>query len=353
MEDSTRPARLATSSRRDGPRLDDCSPRTQASWKRALAEAIRAPDELVATLGLPSSCLDAARRAARLFPLIAPREFVARMRPGDPSDPLLRQVLPLDAEAAPAPGFTADPVGDEAARRAPGLLQKYHGRALLLAAGSCAVHCRYCFRRHFDYDSVPRGLTALEPALERLAADESSREVILSGGDPLVLTDASLEALVARLEAMPHLRRLRVHTRLPIVIPQRVDDRLLGWLRGTRLTPIVVVHANHPHELDAACCTAIGRLVDAGVPVLNQAVLLRGVNDDVETLEDLCERLVDARVMPYYLHQLDPVAGAAHFRVEVDEGRRLIAALRQRLPGHAVPRYVREIPGALEKTSLE
>ncbi len=327
--------------------------RALPAWRRAFRLAVRDPDELIDLLGLPEDAREPARRAARLFPLAVPREYVARMRPGDPADPLLRQVLPLDAETAPpAEGFVADPVGDLDAVEAPGLIRKYRGRALLVAAGTCAINCRYCFRRHFPYGGVPRRLEAWAPALERIAGDPSLREVILSGGDPLVLEDRVLGRLAERLAAIGHVRRLRVHSRLPVVLPSRVNPPLLEWLTGTRLTPIVVVHANHPAELAGECAEALGRLVDAGVPVLNQAVLLRGVNDDAETLAHLCERLADLRVIPYYLHQLDPVAGAAHFRVAERRGLEIVAELRRRLPGYAVPRFVREVPGAESKVDI-
>jgi EF-P beta-lysylation protein EpmB len=323
-----------------------------ASWKQALAAAARDPDELVDFLGLPEGLREGARRAARLFPLRVPRDFLARMRPGDPGDPLLRQVLPLEAEESPAEGHLRDPVGDGEASCLPGMIQKYRGRALLVLSGACAVHCRYCFRRHFPYSEIPRGLEAWEPALARIASDAGLSEVILSGGDPLVLPDSFLGELARRLAAIPHLRRLRVHSRLPVVIPERVDEDLLGWLRGTRLAPVVVVHANHPAEIVGACAKALRRLVEAGIPVLNQAVLLRGVNDDLETLARLCEGLVELGVLPYYLHQMDPVQGAAHFAVAEGRGAELVAGLRERLPGYAVPRYVKEVRGARSKVSL-
>ncbi|MHC4428009.1 MAG: EF-P beta-lysylation protein EpmB [Planctomycetota bacterium] len=327
--------------------------RALPAWRRAFRQAVRDPDELIDLLGLPEDVREPARRAARLFPLVVPREYVARMRPGDTSDPLLRQVLPLDAETAvPAEGFVADPVGDLDAVEAPGLIRKYRGRALLVAAGTCAINCRYCFRRHFPSGQAPRRLEAWEPALEQIARDPSLSEVILSGGDPLVQEDRVLGRLARRLADIGHVRRLRVHSRLPVVLPSRVNTPLLDWLTGTRLTPIVVIHANHPAELAGECPEAIGRLVDAGIPVLNQAVLLRGVNDDAATLALLCERLVDLRVIPYYLHQLDPVAGAAHFRVAESHGLEIMAALRRRLPGYAVPRYVKEVPGAGSKVDL-
>jgi len=322
------------------------------AWRGDLGAAIRDPRTLVAELGLPESLAEAALEAHGLFPLVVTRSFVARMRRGDPGDPLLRQVLPLDLEEAETPGFVQDPVGDLAAERSPGLLHKYAGRVLVVAAAACAIHCRYCFRRHFPYDATPQGSDALEAACAYIERDESLHEVILSGGDPLLLSDANLMRWSKRLAAIPHVTRLRIHTRLPIVLPSRVDEHLLGWLRATRelgLAPWLVVHSNHPAELVGDCAEALTRLVDAGVPVLNQAVLLRGVNDDEAVLAELCERLVDLRVQPYYLHQLDPVAGAAHFHVDEDRGRALIAALRRRLPGYAVPRYVREVQGEPHK----
>jgi EF-P beta-lysylation protein EpmB len=275
-----------------------------------------------------------------------------RIEPRNPSDPLLRQVLPLGDELRPHADFKLDPVGDAAAELAPGVLQKYASRSLLITTGVCAIHCRYCFRRHYPYAAAPKSPADWQPAIDRLAADESIDEAILSGGDPLTLTDRQLAGLVARLEGVTSLRRLRIHTRLPIVIPQRVTDELLGTLRGTRLTSIVVVHANHPAELDEATCAALRRLVDAGVPVLNQAVLLGGVNDNAGALIDLSRRLVDLGVMPYYLHQLDRVAGAAHFEVSIERGIELIAQMRRALPGYAVPRYVQEVAGEAHKRVL-
>ncbi len=323
-----------------------------ASWQKVVKEAVREVGELCRLLDLPSEFERRAAAAAEQFPLFVPRPFLARIRCGDPADPLLRQVLPLDAETTVAEGFTSDPVGDSAATVRPGLLHKYHGRVLMVTTGACAVHCRYCFRRHFPYHEAPRSLSRWQPAIEQIEADEGVQEVILSGGDPLMLVDELLAKLVDRLAEIPHLRRLRVHTRLPIMIPERVSDELLSWLTGTRLTPMVVVHANHPAEIDGAVAAALGRLINAGIPTLNQAVLLRGVNDDADVLTELCERLVDLRVMPYYLHQLDRVAGAAHFEVPIARGLQIVADLRKRLPGYAVPRYVQEIAGESHKVEL-
>jgi EF-P beta-lysylation protein EpmB len=314
-------------------------------WHQSLAEAIRNPDELIELLELPDDLRKPARRAAKLFPLLATRSYVARMRPGDRHDPLLAQVLPLGIEADVVPGFGADPVGDAGARRAPGLLHKYHGRALFVTTGACAVHCRYCFRRHYPYGDEPRRLDDWDEALATIAGDTSLHEIILSGGDPLMLTDARLESLCSRIAEIGHVRRLRVHTRLPIVLPDRITDRVIDILLAAGPAPILVVHANHPNELLNDCGAALRRLVRAGITVLNQAVLLRGVNDSVDALAGLCEGLVDLGVIPYYLHQLDRVAGAAHFEVDEMTGRQLIVELRRRLPGYAVPRYVRETAG--------
>jgi L-lysine 2,3-aminomutase len=318
-----------------------------------MKDAVRDVDELCRLLDLPQEFAAMAREASRQFRLFAPRGFVARMGVGNPDDPLLRQVLPVAEEMAEVPGFTVDPVRDDLAERQPGLLHKYHGRVLLVATGACAIHCRYCFRRHFPYEETPRSIADWQRSLSEIAADESVHEVILSGGDPLTLVDAILLELVDAIAAIPHVRRLRIHTRLPIVIPERVTDELIGILRGSRLTPIVVLHANHANELDAHVESAISRFSDSGLVLLNQAVLLAGVNDSVDAQAALCERLVDVRVVPYYLHQLDRVAGAAHFEVPIETGRRIIRQLRDRLPGYAVPRYVAEVPGAGSKAIIE
>ena len=326
-------------------------PQTPA-WQRELACAVTDPEELLRLVGLGPEWLPAARAAAQLFPLRAPRGFVARMRRGDPDDPLLRQILPLAEECLTMPGFGADPVGDRAALAAPGLLRKYVGRVLLTATGACAVHCRYCFRRHFPYRDANPAADRWRAALAYIAADDSIAEVILSGGDPLTLSDRRLKEFTDALAAVPHVRRLRVHTRLPIVLPERVDDGLLAWLGGVALGTAVVLHANHANELDAAVAGALARLKAAGVTLLNQSVLLRGVNDSVEALASLSERLFDAGVLPYYLHRLDRVQGAAHFDVDETFARTLHAQLRARLPGYLVPRLVREVAGAPAKIAL-
>lgn len=322
------------------------------AWQSALARAITDPAELLAAVGLGIEWLPAAQAAARLFPLRVPRGLVARMRHGDPHDPLLRQVLPLAEECLVADGFGDDPVGDLSAMAVPGVLHKYRGRVLLTVTGACAVHCRYCFRRHFPYTDANPATDQWRAALVYIAGDDSISEVILSGGDPLSLSDRRLADLAQRLDGIAHLRRLRVHTRLPIVLPERVNDELLGWLGATRLRTVMVVHANHANEIDSSVMTALARLKTAGVELLNQSVLLRGVNDDAGVLMALSEKLFQAGVLPYYLHLLDRVQGTAHFEVNESEATRLMAELNRRLPGYLVPRLMREIPGAPGKVSL-
>jgi len=323
-----------------------------AHWQAVLADPITEAAELCRLVGAAPSDAAAAGEIERGFPLLVPRTYVARIRHGDPHDPLLLQVLPRKEEKDRPAGFTTDPVGEAHMAQSCGLLRKYQSRALMVATPGCAVHCRFCFRRHFPYPKFPKPPTCWNAALEEVLRDPSIREVILSGGDPLILDDRLLAQLAQRLAEIPHVARLRVHTRVPIVIHQRVTHELLAWLRATRLTPVVVVHVNHPAEIDDQVATALGRLVDAGVPVLSQSVLLRGVNDRVDVLARLYERLVDLRVLPYYLHQLDRVAGAAHFEVPESTGASLVHQLRARLPGYAVPRYVRERPGEANKRVL-
>ncbi len=321
-------------------------------WAQALAGAITDPGVLLSRLGLGPEWLAPARAAARRFPLRVPAGFVARMRRGDPHDPLLRQVLPLAEECLAAAGYSRDPVGDLNARRAPGLLQKYAGRVLLTATGACAVHCRYCFRRHYPYGEENASADQFRAALAEISADATIREVILSGGDPLTLSDRRLHEFSEALAGIAHVERLRLHTRLPVVLPERIDAGLLGWLRSLRVPVVIVIHANHPNELDASVAAALGLLRDERVTLLNQSVLLKGVNDDAGTLVALSERLVALGVLPYYLHQLDRVEGAAHFEVADAAARQLHDELRQRLPGYLVPRLVREVEGAPSKLPL-
>ena len=320
-------------------------------WRRALREAVTDPRELL-------NLLDLGHLADRLpandagFALRVPRGFVAKMRRGDPRDPLLVQVLPQLAELDDAPGYARDAVGDLDAEVTRGVLHKYQGRALLIAAGTCAINCRYCFRRHFPYADELAAANGWRETLAHLRNDASIHELILSGGDPLVLATRKLAELTDALRDIPHVTRLRIHTRLPVALPERIDGELCAWLSALPLQKVVVLHANHPYELDDDVANACARLRDSGATPLNQSVLLAGVNDDAATLAALSERLFECGVLPYYLHQLDRVQGTAHFELSDTRARELIDALRARLPGYLVPRLVREVAGAPAKTPL-
>lgn len=320
-------------------------------WQTLLSQAITEPGHLLRELALSPQLLPAALAAGRTFRLRVPRGFVARMRRGDPHDPLLRQVLPLGEELDEVAGYSHDPLQELGAMPVPGLLHKYQGRVLLTTTGACAVHCRYCFRRHYPYAEANPNRDRRQ-TLDYLRAHAEIEEVILSGGDPLTLSDTRLAELVQTLGDIPHLRRLRIHSRVPVVLPERVDTALLAWLQATRLQPVLVVHSNHANEIDASVHSAMQRLRGAGVSLLNQAVLLRGINDRADTLAALSERLFAAGVLPYYLHQLDPVHGAAHFSVGDETAKSIMKQLVDKLPGYLVPRLVREHAGQAAKTPL-
>ncbi|MBW8810659.1 MAG: EF-P beta-lysylation protein EpmB [Lysobacter sp.] len=313
---------------------------------------MRDPRELLALLGLGEAGLAISDAAAAQFPLRVPRGFVARMRHGDPNDPLLRQVLPLDDEMRPMPGFSLDAVGDGAAKAGAGVIRKYRGRALLIATGSCAVHCRYCFRRHFPYAEETAAAAGWREAVAAIAADPDIDEVILSGGDPWSLATPKLAELSHALAQVGHLKRLRIHTRLPVVLPERIDAALTQWLRALPWPVAIVLHANHANEFDADVDAAMQRLRASGATLLNQAVLLRGVNDSVEALAALSERSYAAGVLPYYLHQLDRVHGSAHFEIGDAAARALHRRLAARISGYLVPKLVREVAGDPGKRPL-
>jgi EF-P beta-lysylation protein EpmB len=317
-----------------------------------LAAAISSPRELLGLLGLEALWTPTMESAAQTFGLKVPRAFVARMTHGDPNDPLLRQVLPIGIELQSPVGFGSDPLAEREFTTAPGLLQKYIGRALLITTGACAVHCRYCFRREFPYAEHSANNPRLKLALEQIAADVTIEEALLSGGDPLSLTDARLGEITAALDSIAHVKRIRVHTRQPIVLPARVDAGLLQWIDTVRKPLVIVLHVNHANEIDDAVRSAVAKLRARGVALLNQSVLLSGVNDSVPALGALSEALFAVGVLPYYLHLLDPVRGAAHFEVSEERAQELHASLANRLAGYLVPRLVREIPGAPGKVLL-
>ena len=318
------------------------TPWPDGEWQGELQRAVADVDALLALAGVARRQVDA---WVSDFPLRVPRPYVARIRQGDANDPLLRQVLPTRRELSMVPGYGTDPLNEAAAAVAPGLLQKYAGRALVIATGACAVHCRYCFRRHFPY--ADHRQDAAFGALDAIARDTGIREVILSGGDPLLLADGHLARWLDRLRGIPHVARLRIHTRLPVVVPQRATAALIEALAEARQQVVVVLHVNHPNELDADVQRAANLL--RRFTLLNQSVLLRGVNDSADVLIDLSERLFECGVLPYYLHLPDAVAGTAHFDVDEQRAGAILRAAAAQLPGYLVPKLVREKPAAAAK----
>lgn len=320
-------------------------------WQALLAQAVKSTDELLKLLQIEPAQLKT-RPLADNFPLRVPHGFVQRMHKGDCHDPLLLQVLPVQQETDVIAGYLRDPLEELDAMPQPGLLHKYQGRALLTVTGACAIHCRYCFRRHFPYADANPVTGHWQSSIKYIRQHPDITELILSGGDPLTLTDARLQSLTDELTGIDHLHTLRIHTRLPVVLPERVDEGLLSWLATLKLKVVMVIHCNHPNEIDAGVIEAMHRLHRAGVVLLNQSVLLRDINDDAATLINLSERLFAAGALPYYLHQLDRVQGAAHFEVDRKIARKLIAEVGAFLPGYLVPRLVQEIPGMPGKTPL-
>ena len=322
------------------------------SWQNLLANAYDNCDDLLAALQLQKSDLDTSVQAAADFPLRVPASYVAKMRVGDPNDPLLRQILPLGAELEAVTGYSDDPLEESARNPLPGIVHKYHGRVLLITSGACAINCRYCFRRHFPYQDNNPSLSEWQQSLAYIAARPDIEEVILSGGDPLAASDKYLARLVAQIAAIPHVTRLRIHSRLPVVIPQRITPDTLAWMDTDRFDIAFVVHANHPNELDQHSGEAFRTLRQHGVTLLNQGVLLAGINDDTDTLVQLSKALFNQGVLPYYMHALDKVAGAAHFDVPRERAQQLAQALLQALPGYLVPKLVFTEPGAPHKMPL-
>ncbi|NOX08369.1 MAG: EF-P beta-lysylation protein EpmB [Gammaproteobacteria bacterium] len=321
-------------------------------WQKIQSQGVTHVGELLELTELSGNSHCAPIMDTLDFPLRASHAYIRRIEKGNPDDPLLRQILPTLDETIIHPDYQTDPLSEQEQMPVPGLLHKYHGRVLLTLTGACAIHCRYCFRRHFPYNKTNPATDNWAEALNYIQTHPEIKEVILSGGDPLSISDRRLQALSQRLDNIPHLQRLRIHSRHPIVLPERINEELLIWLRQSRLQTIMVIHSNHVNEIDQAVKDGLDQLNQAGVTLLNQSVLLKGVNDNSQTLIELSERLLNCKVQPYYLHQLDPVQGAAHFAVSDEHARELIQELHQRLPGYLLPRLVREYAGEPGKTPL-
>ncbi|CAQ85842.1 MULTISPECIES: EF-P beta-lysylation protein EpmB [Photorhabdus] len=322
-------------------------------WLKQLTDVITDPDELLQLLSLHEHPeLTKGSSARRLFPLRVPRAFAARMRASDPNDPLLLQVITAPEEFNIVPGFSADPL-DEQRSVVPGLLHKYRNRALLLVKGGCAVNCRYCFRRHFPYEDNKGNKHNWQQALNYIQQHPELDEIIFSGGDPLMAKDHELDWLISNLEQISHIKRLRIHTRLPVVIPARITTTLCNRLAQSRLQVIMVTHINHENEIDQSLRNSMMLLKHAGITLLNQSVLLRGVNNHPDILANLSNALFDAGILPYYIHVLDKVQGAAHFMVSDEEARGIIRELLTKVSGYLVPRLAREIGGESSKTPLD
>jgi len=323
------------------------------TWQVELSQVINKLDELLALLELDPKQLDATWQATTSFPLRVPRGFVNRMRKGDVNDPLLRQVLPVAQELQVTPGFILDPLQEKRSNPLAGLIHKYRGRVLLTAVGTCSINCRYCFRRHFPYSANNPGKAGWDKVIDYIAADSSIKEVILSGGDPLVANDDYLQALCQKIATVSHVTTLRIHSRMPIVLPARITDSLVAMLKSLDLNIVIVTHCNHANEVDSTVEEALVKLKQAGITLLNQAVLLKGVNDRAEVLAALSECLFKQGVLPYYLHLLDKVQGTAHFDVEAETALALMKTLQEKLPGYLVPKLVREEPGQPHKVLVK
>ena len=323
-----------------------------SDWKLELSQSVTTIDELLDSLDLDKKALSTSQQAAIDFPLRVPRPFIARMQPNNPNDPLLLQVLPVKAELTIIEGYSQDPLDEATHNPIAGIVHKYANRLLLVISPACAINCRYCFRRHFPYEENRQSKEQWQSALDYIRSDKEINEVIYSGGDPLAANDHFLAWLTEQIANIAHIKRLRIHTRLPVVIPSRIDQTFLSWATATRLKPIVVLHINHSNEIDSDVAASIKRLQDCGIKVLNQSVLLRGINDSADCLAELSEKLFDCDVMPYYLHLFDPVAGASHFDIEERRAKKIYADLQAILPGFLVPKLVREIPNKPSKTTI-
>lgn len=321
----------------------------EISWQLALKDMITQPRALLDFLNLDQQLLPEAEKAAQQFPLKVTKSFAERMQKNNPYDPLLRQVLPLGIELAPQAGFQNDPLREANKNPFPALLHKFSGRVLVIVTGACAIHCRYCFRRHFPYQGNQVTTQTWQRVIDYVEANPSISEMIFSGGDPLMISDEKFKIMVQRLEDIPHMKRLRIHSRLPIVLPERITSALLNCLKNTRLQTSVVIHCNHPQELNDDVKTGFMLLKQSGVTLLNQSVLLKGVNDTVPTLVELSEKLFEYGVLPYYLFLLDKVTGAQHFDLPIETALRLHQGMSAQLPGYLLPKLAKEEPGAASK----
>jgi len=310
------------------------------------------PLELLEHLNLTPDQLPFSAMAMKQFRFKVPVSYAQKIQPGVPDDPLLLQVFPLIDELNQAPDYLADPLSEADYLSQPGLLQKYHGRALLLVTPNCAINCRYCFRRHYPYDDKGHLWGQIEKNIQLLQQDPSVSEVILSGGDPLSLSDDKFAQLLDKLEMIPHLKRIRIHSRYPIVEPERITSELLDSLKNSRLHPVLVLHINHAREIGKNNHSSLEQLHAHHITLLNQSVLLKGVNDSVKALVQLSEALIEHNILPYYLHMLDQVQGSAHFEVDEQEAVLIYQQLRSSLPGYMLPRLVREVPGKPSKAPV-
>lgn len=324
----------------------------QKKWQHLLANAVRDPDTLFEYLELPRDRFKNTPEVIEKFKLLVPYSFLEKIEKGNWNDPLLKQILPEDDELLMVKGFISDPVGDLKAGLSPGVLKKYDGRALIVTTGVCAIHCRYCFRQDYPYTDLNPAKNHWKETIDAITNDSSINEVILSGGDPLVLSDERLSSLCQQLVVIPHVETIRLHTRLPVALPERIDKDFIKWFEALAIKKVMVIHANHPREIDKNVGLRLQALRQAGVTVLNQSVLLKGVNDNVEALEALSRVLFEYQILPYYLFVLDKVQGAARFDTADAVAIRLVDELRERLPGYLVPKLVREVSGKRSKTPI-
>lgn len=323
----------------------------EKSWQKDLREVITEPEQLLSLLDISAADYLQHFKARSLFPVRVPLSFIKRMKKGDINDPLLKQVMPLSSEFVVTDGYSVDPL-QEHDTVAEGLLHKYSNRVLMIVKSGCAINCRYCFRRHFPYQDNSPNKKRWQSALDYIAAHDEISEVIFSGGDPLMAADDHLAWLIEQIEQIPHVTRLRIHTRLPVVIPNRITKSLVALLKGSRLKATMVLHINHPNEINHELIAALEPLRAARIPLFNQSVLLRGVNDDAQVLSTLSENLFDAGIQPYYLHLFDAVQGAAHFDVIEEDAIAIVKAMLANLPGFLMPKLVREIAGQANKTPI-